>query len=139
MKRSGRAWPVVVAMCLALVAASCGKSSTSNNTTGQAQGDQGKPVVGGTLIDYQNFAGVEPDHIDPATAHTIQGSQPGELLFDGLTDYDYKTGELKPAVARFQAGRQPRRTALPLGPNVTPCITRSSAVTAHIVVGGTPA
>ena len=99
MKRSGRAWPVVVAMCLALVAASCGKSSTTNNTTGQAQGDQGKPVVGGTLIDYQNFAGVEPDHIDPATAHTIQGSQPGELLFDGLTDYDYKTGELKPAVA----------------------------------------
>ena len=56
MKRSGRAWPVVIVMCLALVAAACGKSSTTNNTTGQTSGDQGKPVTGGNLVDYQNFA-----------------------------------------------------------------------------------
>jgi oligopeptide transport system substrate-binding protein len=91
---------VVLAVCFALVAAACGKSSTtSNNATGQTSGDTGKPVTGGDLIDYQNWAGGASDHIDPALAHTIQGSQPGELLFDGLTDYDYKTGDLKPAVA----------------------------------------
>jgi ABC-type oligopeptide transport system substrate-binding subunit len=82
------------------MAAACGSSDNKGNqTAGGQQGGDTKPVVGGTLIDYQNFSGVDPDHIDPALAHTIQGSQPGELLFDGLTDYDYKTGELKPAVA----------------------------------------
>jgi oligopeptide transport system substrate-binding protein len=98
VRRSGRAWPVVLTVCLALVAAACGESG-DDSTTGQTQGDQGRPVAGGTLIDYQNWAGGASDHIDPALAHTIQGSQPGQLIFDGLTAYDYKTNQLKPAVA----------------------------------------
>ncbi|MDQ3980772.1 MAG: peptide ABC transporter substrate-binding protein [Actinomycetota bacterium] len=101
MKRSGRLGPLVIAVAMALLAASCGGEDEDGGAApgGQSQGEQGRPVTGGTLIDYQNFASGDPDHIDPALAHTIQGSQPGQLLFDGLTDYDYKTGELKPAVA----------------------------------------
>lgn len=101
MKRSGRLGVGVIAICLALLAAACGDSDTESagpGTQGQS-GEQGKPVSGGTLIDYQTWASGAQDHIDPALAHTIQGSQPGQLLFDGLTDYDYKTGQLKPAVA----------------------------------------
>jgi oligopeptide transport system substrate-binding protein len=98
VRNSGRRWSVVIALCLALVAAACGDSSdkSSPNTEGTSTG---QPVVGGNLVDYQNWASGAADHIDPALAHTIQGSQPGQLIFDGLTDYDYKTGELKPAVA----------------------------------------
>jgi ABC-type oligopeptide transport system substrate-binding subunit len=89
-----------VLTCLAMVAVACGKSSTSNNNaTGQTSGESGKPVSGGNLIDYQNFAAGDVPHIDPALAEEIQGSQIGLLLFDGLADYDYKTGDLKPAVA----------------------------------------
>ncbi|MFN2505814.1 MAG: ABC transporter substrate-binding protein [Acidimicrobiales bacterium] len=99
MRRSGRLGPLALAVSLSLFAWACGDSDETTTGSGQSGGEEGTPVVGGTLIDYQNFSGVDPDFIDPATAHTIQGSQPGQLLFDGLTDYDYKTGELKPAVA----------------------------------------
>ena len=101
MKRSGRAWPVVLLICLAFVAAACGSSGTTkNNATGQTSGaNEEKPVSGGNLVDYQNFAAGDVPHIDPALAEEIQGSQIGLLLFDGLADYDYKTGDLKPAVA----------------------------------------
>ena len=98
LRNSGRKWSVVVALCLALVAAACGESSDKSSPTTEGT-SAGQPVVGGNLVDYQNWASGAADHIDPALAHTIQGSQPGELIFDGLTDYDYKTGELKPAVA----------------------------------------
>lgn len=97
MRRSGRAWPVAIAICLALFAAACG--DTDDSPTGGAQGEEGEPVRGGELIDIQNWASGPADHIDPALAHTIQGSQPGQLIFDGLTDYDYKTNQLKAAVA----------------------------------------
>ena len=102
MKRRGRFGPLVIVVALALLAAACGSDenkSGGGSTGAQPQGEEGKPVTGGNLIDYQNWASGAADHIDPALAHTIQGSQPGELLFDGLADYDYKTGELKPAVA----------------------------------------
>jgi ABC-type transport system substrate-binding protein len=57
-------------------------------------------VFGHSLVDLQNFGnGGEPDHIDPALAQTVQASQPGELLFDGLTAIDPRSGQLKPAVA----------------------------------------
>lgn len=96
--RSGRRWPVVLAVSLALIAAACG-SSGSSTTSPQTQGDNGKPVVGGSLTDYQNFAAGDVPHIDPGRAEDVQGSQISILLFDGLADYDYKTGDLKPAVA----------------------------------------
>jgi ABC-type transport system substrate-binding protein len=51
-----------------------------------------------TLVDLQNFSAGEPDHIDPATADTLQGAQIPVLLYDGLTDTDYD-GKVIPKVA----------------------------------------
>lgn len=99
MIRPSKRWPVVIALSFALVAAACGSSDKSESTSGQPQGETGKPVVGGSLVDYQNFAAGDVPHIDPGLAEEIEGSQVSILLFDGLADYDYKTGDLKPAVA----------------------------------------
>ncbi|MGH2370977.1 MAG: ABC transporter substrate-binding protein, partial [Chloroflexota bacterium] len=98
MLRTGRRWPVVAAVSLALVAAACGNSG-EGTSTGQSQGEQGTPVSGGTLVDYWNFSAGDVPHVDPARAEEIQGAQVGNLVFDGLADYDAKTGDLKPAVA----------------------------------------
>jgi len=97
VRRSGRRWPVAVVLSLALVAAACGGSD--DETSSGQQGDDGRPVVGGALVDYYNFAAGDVPHIDPNRAEDIEGSQISLLLFDGLADYDYKTGDLKPAVA----------------------------------------
>lgn len=87
-------------LSLALVAGACGGGGGGGGGGATPKGEGGgKPVPGGVLTDLQNFAQGEPDHIDPALTSTIQGSQPGELLFDGLTENDYNTGELKPMVA----------------------------------------
>ena len=99
MRRSGRVWPVAVALVLALIASACGGDDDDGASPGQSQGETGQPVVGGALIDYQNFAAGDVPHIDPGLAEEIEGGQISILLFDGLADYDYKTGELKPAVA----------------------------------------
>lgn len=99
MKRSGRLGAVIIAISLAMVAAACGKSSSTSTPSSEGQNETGKPVVGGNLIDYQNFSASDVPHIDPALAEEIEGSQISLLLFDGLADYDYKTGDLKPAVA----------------------------------------
>src|SRR5690606_1530640 len=55
----------------------------------------------GTLIDLQNFAQGEVDHIDPALASTFQGAQIPVLLYDGLTEFYYSgdVPELMPQVA----------------------------------------
>ena len=95
-RRSGLV--VAVVLVLALVAGACGKSNSSKNAT-RAEGETGSPVKGGTLVDYQNGAPGDFDHIDPALSGVIEGAQIPELVFDGLTDINYKTGELKPAVA----------------------------------------
>jgi oligopeptide transport system substrate-binding protein len=62
-----------------------------------------EPVPGGHLVDYQNFSAGDVTHIDPALAEVLEGMQPAMLIFDGLTDYDYRTGELKAAVAESWA------------------------------------
>lgn len=51
-----------------------------------------------TLVDHQNFAGGDPNHIDPGSADTLQGAQVPVLLYDGLTDTSYE-GEVIPKVA----------------------------------------
>jgi ABC-type transport system substrate-binding protein len=91
----------VVLAGLALVASACGSDNktTPGQTQGSGTGNEGSPKAGGTLIDLQNFTGAEPDHIDPARTAEIQGSQPGQLIWDGLTENDYKTGKLVPNVA----------------------------------------
>jgi ABC-type transport system substrate-binding protein len=84
---------------VALLVGACSDKKPEHNSVSATQGGQGAHF-GGKLVDLQNFAtGGEPDHIDPALASTVQGSQPGQLLFEGLTKADYATGELKPAVA----------------------------------------
>lgn len=51
-----------------------------------------------TLVDLQDLSAGEPDHIDPATADTVQGAQIPVLLYDTLTDTDYD-GKTVPDVA----------------------------------------
>ena len=55
VRTSGRRWSVVIALCLALVAAACGKSSDKSSPTTEGA-SAGQPVVGGNLVDYQNWA-----------------------------------------------------------------------------------
>ncbi len=99
--RRRRTLPLVaVALSLSLVAAACGggddEGGPDGATAGQGAGD---PVPGGRLVDLQNFSVGEPEHLDPALSSSVQDSQPAQLIFDGLTETDYKTGELKPMVA----------------------------------------
>lgn len=56
-------------------------------------------MKGGVLIDLQNFNGAPPDHLDPNLSSAIQDSQPGQLIWDTLTDTDAKTGKLVNNVA----------------------------------------
>lgn len=99
---STRSRAVLAALiAVGLMAAACGSGSSPADTAGErsaATGD-GAPRPGGSIVDLQNFAQGEPDHIDPALASTIQGSQPGQLIFDGLTETDYQTGKIVPNVA----------------------------------------
>ena len=101
-RRSRRVLPFLLS--LFLLAAACADDANEEGAgPGTTPGDQptGAPVRGGTLVDLQNFASQgEPNHIDPALADTVQGSQPGQLVFDGLTETNYKTGELEPMVAQ---------------------------------------
>ncbi|HZN12903.1 MAG TPA: peptide ABC transporter substrate-binding protein [Acidimicrobiales bacterium] len=90
-------WLLAVLAVLALVATACGGNDKKSSS---GAGSEGKPQKGGALVDYQNFSTGEPDHIDPALAGVIEGSQVTNLVYDGLTDIDYKTGDLKPAVAQ---------------------------------------
>lgn len=93
--RAGQLLALVFVAVLALAACDGGDGGAPTEPGGAA----GTPVSGGDLIDLQNFAQGEPDHIEPGLSSTIQGSQPGQLVWDGLTENDYKTGELKPMVA----------------------------------------
>jgi peptide/nickel transport system substrate-binding protein/oligopeptide transport system substrate-binding protein len=105
-RRTTSARLLAALLALSLVAAACGGDDDDDEGApapgggeGTTETAEGEPVEGGTLIDLQNFAQGNPDHIDPALASTIQGSQPGQLLFDGLTETDYESGELVPMVA----------------------------------------
>ena len=95
---------VALLMALGLVAAACGGDDDESADRDTLEEDAEQPVegeaaMGGTLIDLQNFAGGEPAHIDPGLAYTIQSAQIPQLVFDGLTDNDYETGEVVPMVA----------------------------------------
>ncbi len=75
---------------LSLVAAACGGDDDDEGadeggaTEGQAEG-----VQGGDLIDLSTFGQGPGEHIDPALSTTVQESQVGESLYDGLTTVDY--------------------------------------------------
>ncbi|MDP8987926.1 MAG: ABC transporter substrate-binding protein [Actinomycetota bacterium] len=89
---------------LALVAAACGGDNGGDGATPEQPDEptpteEGEPVVGGTLVDLQNFSAGNPEHIDPGLSAVLQGAQVTQLVFDGLTENDYETGELRPMVA----------------------------------------
>lgn len=81
---------------LALVTAACegGQQRDDDTPTGE-----GRPVAGGMLVDLQNFSAGNPEHLDPALSGAVEGSQVSRLLFDGLTENDHATGQLRPMVA----------------------------------------
>jgi oligopeptide transport system substrate-binding protein len=90
---------VALVVGLALVGAACeGGGSGRGARTGQPGANPGA-VVGGTLVDLQNFAAGAAAHIDPALSASVPGSQVTRLLFDGLTEVDDESGELRPMVA----------------------------------------
>jgi len=92
---------LAVLLGLSLVAACTDGQGDDPEANGRAGRPSGRPVRGGTLVDLQNFAAQgDPHHIDPALADSLQAQQPGHLLFDGLTENDFETGQLKPMVAR---------------------------------------
>jgi ABC-type transport system substrate-binding protein len=70
---------VVTAVVLILVATACASEETAREPGAE----------GGTLVDLQNFATGEPDHIDPGLAGVLEGAQIGALLFDSLTEFDF--------------------------------------------------
>ena len=75
---------------LSLVAAACGGDDDDEGadeggaTEGQAEG-----VQGGELVDLSAFGSGAEEHIDPALSTTVNASQVGESLYDGLTQVDY--------------------------------------------------
>lgn len=92
-------------LVLTLSAVSCGDDGDDTGAESQRSGkkDEGTAVTGeglpeDTLIDYATLSADNPNHIDPATADTRQGSQVTELIYDGLTEVNSDT-ELVGAVA----------------------------------------
>ena len=96
MKLHKRSWyflllALVLAGVLVAVAA-CGGDEEPTETT--AAGGDG-PVEGGTFSLFIS----EPAFIDPVNLQESEGTQVGNQLFDSLAEFDYLTGELKPAAA----------------------------------------
>ncbi len=55
---------------------------------------------GGALVNVGNFAGGDPTTAgDPGLSSVVNESQVANMLFDGLMEIDYETGDLKPNVA----------------------------------------
>jgi oligopeptide transport system substrate-binding protein len=73
---------------LSLIAAACGGD---DDDEGADEGTEGgaEQVQGGELVDLSALAQGNVEHIDPALSTTVQASQMGESLYDGLTKVDY--------------------------------------------------
>ncbi|MBW3547933.1 MAG: ABC transporter substrate-binding protein [Actinobacteria bacterium] len=87
---------IALLLGLALTAAACESEEQRDDRTATGEGG---PVAGGTLVDLQNFSAGNPEHIDPGLSGAVEGSQVSRLVFDGLTENDYESGELRPMVA----------------------------------------
>jgi oligopeptide transport system substrate-binding protein len=74
---------------LSLVAAACGGDDDDEGADEGGATDQAEGVQGGDLVDLSTFAQGPGEHIDPALSTTVQESQVGESLYDGLTKVDY--------------------------------------------------
>lgn len=126
MRRNQRSFKLLgLVFTLALLASACGGSESEGGGDGGGGGgggggsqevdgvelpeskttkyEDGTPATGeglpaDTLIDYNALSADNPNHIDPATADTRQGSTITELVYDGLTVID-ADNELQPEVA----------------------------------------
>jgi oligopeptide transport system substrate-binding protein len=99
-ERSTIAKLVAVLMALALLAAACGGDDDDSDEA--AGGGQTEGQEGGELTDLGTFIDGPPEHIDPALNTLLDNYQVINLLYDGLTDFDYSdpdNPELKGVVA----------------------------------------
>ncbi len=116
-RRNSRSFKLLALLfTFALLASACGGSDDeeggggsgetggSTETGGATEKKEGGTAATGeglpadTLIDYSTLSADNPNHIDPATADTRNGSQVTEVLYDGLTQVD-PDNELQPDVA----------------------------------------
>jgi oligopeptide transport system substrate-binding protein len=88
--------PVWLALVLAVVLAGAvwAIAACGSGDEGTGGGDE-NAVEGGTLRVHIG----EPSHLDPGTAFESEGIQVDQAIFDSLTQFDFKTNELKPDVA----------------------------------------
>lgn len=80
---------VGIATSAALALSACGSDGSDKAT---------EPVIGGTLVDLQNFSDGTPPHIDPALSTDASSNQLVAILFDGLTATN-EAGNIVGAVA----------------------------------------
>jgi oligopeptide transport system substrate-binding protein len=91
-----------LALALVLLLAACGGEGATTPPEAEGGATGGAAGEGGTLVDLQNFAFGDPEHIDPGLAATLQGAQIPVLLYDGLTEFDFsdpQNPQLRPQVA----------------------------------------
>ena len=83
-----------IVLGLSMIAAACGgddddaSSDDAGSDDGAAAQDQ-EFTQGGEIVDASTFAQGNVEHIDPALSTTVQASQIGESIYDGLTSVDY--------------------------------------------------
>jgi oligopeptide transport system substrate-binding protein len=96
LKLYKRAWIglvlTAILVTVLVIVAGCGGGDKNTTTTGAASQE---PVEGGTLKYYI----AAPSFIEPTQAFESEGIQVVQAVFDSLTQFDYKTNALLPAVA----------------------------------------
>jgi oligopeptide transport system substrate-binding protein len=81
---------------LAIVAAGCGSSGTSNKSSSGSQTNGGAGKQGGVF----RLGIVEPTAIDPYNSQESEGENVTKAIFEGLVTLDNATAELRPGVAQ---------------------------------------
>lgn len=83
---------LTLALSVALFAGCAKKEETKETEKPKAE----EPVKGGT---YNHPLYADPVSLDPAHLQESEGFRVGEMIYEGLVKYDYKTLEAKPALA----------------------------------------
>src|SRR5947209_7892214 len=81
---------------LAIVAAACGSSGSSNKNSNASQTTAGGTKQGGVF----RLGIVEPTAIDPYNSQESEGENVTKAVFEGLVTVDNATAEIKPGVAQ---------------------------------------
>src|ERR1700741_4024363 len=95
-----RALALLVAVLSMLVIAACG-GDDSSDTGSTSGGGSGEAKSGGSITISQTS---QPDYLDPALTYTVNGIEPGWLVYTPLLTYKHADGEagqeLIPGVAK---------------------------------------